>query len=69
MKKIMGKVAKGNNVSVQEVEQEIRRSIQIGMSNENPAVTNKWKELFGAKEPTVEEFIKTLAEQVKKREK
>lgn len=56
---VFEQVAKANGVSEEQVVEEITYAIHCGFSN--PEAMNIWKELFpSGKEPSPEEFIKTI---------
>ena len=65
--KVIKKVAKENNISEKEVREEMLKAIRAGRENPDPEVQARWNELFpDGKEPTPEEFIKTIAQYILK---
>ena len=60
MKNVIKEVAKRNGVSEEEVREEMQKSIHEVYLQKSPAFINA----FGDREPSVEEFIKKMADQV-----
>lgn len=60
MKNVIKEVAKRNGVSEEEVRKEMQKSIHEAYLQKSPAFINT----FGDREPSVEEFIKKMADQV-----
>ncbi|MBQ8228795.1 MAG: sporulation initiation factor Spo0A [Clostridia bacterium] len=64
---ILKKVARKYKTDIAEVEREINKAIAVGMSDSDPEVQAKWRELFpDGRTPTPEELIITLAKEVQK---
>ena len=63
---IIKKIAKAHGVSTKEVYEEMQKAIRVGRESTDPSVRAMWDRLFpNGKEPTVEEFIRTLTHEVK----
>lgn len=60
MKDILKQVALHNGVSEEDVRKEMQKSIHEAYLKKSPAFINT----FGDREPSVEEFIKKMADQV-----
>ena len=60
MKDIIRKVAAQNNVSEAEVREEMKKTIHEAFLQKSPAFV----EAFGDREPTPEEFIKMMTDQI-----
>lgn len=60
MKNVIKEVAKRNGVSEEEVREEMQKSIHEAYLQKSPAFINT----FGDREPSVEEFLKKMADQV-----
>lgn len=60
MKDILKQVALQNGVSEEEVREEMQKSIHEAYLQKSPAFINA----FGDREPSVEEFLKKMADQV-----
>ena len=60
MKDILKQVALQNGVSEEEVREEMQKSIHDAYLQKSPAFINT----FGDREPSVEEFLKKMADQV-----
>ena len=60
MKDILKQVALQNGVSEEEVREEMQKSIHEAYMQKSPAFINT----FGDREPSVEEFLKKMADQV-----
>lgn len=60
MKNVIKEVAKKNGVSEEEVRKEMQKSIHEAYLQKSPAFINA----FGDREPSVEEFLKKMADQV-----
>ncbi|MBQ6439215.1 MAG: hypothetical protein IJJ06_03625 [Mogibacterium sp.] len=60
MKDILKQVALQNGVSEEEVREEMQKSIHEAYLQKSPAFINT----FGDREPSVEEFLKKMADQV-----
>ena len=60
MKNVIKEVAKKNGVSEEEVREEMQKSIHEAYLQKSPAFINT----FGDREPSVEEFLKKMADQV-----
>ena len=69
MKVILKKMAKEFGVPVSEVRSEIDKAIEIGMSDPDPYVQEKWKSIpCKGDKPTAEEVIAWANSQIKKQE-
>lgn len=60
MKNVIKEVARKNGVSEEEVRKEMQKSIHEAYLQKSPAFINT----FGDREPSVEEFLKKMADQV-----
>lgn len=60
---ILGKVAKQNGVTLEEVKEEIQKSIHEAAKNPSP----EFKASFGDREPSIEEFLVMMSSKVTKR--
>ena len=60
---ILEKVAEMNGVTVEEVKDEIQKSIHDAAAHPSAA----FKESFGDKEPSIEEFLEMMSDKVTKR--
>ena len=66
MKVILKKTAKEFGVPVSEVRSEIDKAIEIGMSDPDPSVQEKWKSIpCKGDKPTAEELIAWAYSQIK----
>ncbi len=66
MKDILKKTAKEYDVPVSEVRDEINRAIELGMSDPDPSVREKWKSIpHKGDKPTAEELIAWMCSQIK----
>ncbi len=66
--KTLKQVAARNGTNIEEVRMEIDHAIQTGMSNPDPAVQAKWRELFpDGRIPTAEEVLSLLADEAKQK--
>lgn len=63
--KVIKQLAKEYGVSPREAEQEMMKTIQQGRENPNPQARATWIKLFGDRTPSVQEFINTIANEVK----
>ena len=63
--KIIKRIAREHHVTEAEVRKEMKEAMDIARRNSDPAVQARWQEFhFEGAEPTVEEFIIWLGEQL-----
>lgn len=63
---VFEKIAKLYGVPEQEVREEMKLAIKAGFESPNPQAQENWEKLFpNGKEPTPEEFIKVISNEVK----
>ena len=63
--KILRKIAVQHGVSVDEVERDILETIDAAWNDADPSVRTRQQELFPNGKPTVEVFIRKMAEQIR----
>ena len=62
IKNVIKKVAKQHGVSCEQVRNDIKEAIRIGMASDNPIVKENWRKISkNGREPTVEEVIAFIA--------
>lgn len=68
VQRILESIAKSKNTSVDEVRNEIQKNIDIAMENKDPAKRANMTAMIGHdRKPTVEEFLLSMAEAVKRK--
>jgi len=65
-KRILKTIAESEKISVEEVEREMQRAIDVGFDNPDKDIQNEWKKIsFKGDRPTVQEVIEALSKQAK----
>lgn len=65
---VLKRVAKAHGVTEKEVREEMQKAIRAGRESSDPNAQAMWNRLFpDGKEPTLEEFIRVLAGEVRAR--
>ena len=65
IKNVIKKVAKQHGVSCEQVRNDIKEAIRIGMASKDPIAKENWRKISkNGREPTVEEVIAFLALEV-----
>ena len=63
---IIRQIARGHQVTEEEVRRDMKEAMDVGRSNPDPAVQTKWAGFeYAGDEPTLEEFILWMAGQIK----
>ena len=66
LKRILKTIAEREKISVEEVEREMQRAIDVGFDNPDKDIQNEWKKIsFKGDRPTVQEVIEALSKQAK----
>ncbi|MDE7365643.1 MAG: hypothetical protein K2N27_12340 [Ruminococcus sp.] len=68
MKNIFSEVAKSENISEEEVKNEISKAVRIAMQSDSPQAKAFWSKIApDGKEPSPEKVLEKLAEEFQKR--
>ena len=60
------KIAKQENITVDQVKIEIQKVIDMGLSNQDPLVKSRWDSLkIKGRNPTPEEFVLEMTKEIK----
>ena len=62
---LLEQIAVQNGVSVEEVEREMRRTIDAAWDKPDPGAAESQRKLFPGGKPSIAEFIRVMAEQAK----
>lgn len=63
---IIRQIAREHQVTEEEVRRDMKKAMDVGRSNPDPAVQAKWAGFeYAGDEPTLEEFILWMAEKIK----
>lgn len=65
-RRILKTIAESEKISVEEVEREMQRAIDVGFDNHDKDIQKEWKEIsFKGDRPTVQEVIEALSRQAR----
>ena len=62
VRRIIEQMARKHGVSVSKIRGDMMEAIHAGYTSEDPDARKRFRMMFGDREPTLEEFILTLAE-------
>ena len=62
VRRIIEQMAREHGVSVSKIRGDMMEAIHAGYTSEDPDARERFRMMFGEREPTLEEFILTLAE-------
>jgi hypothetical protein len=64
VRRIIEQMAREHGVSVSKIRGDMMQAIHVGYPSEDPDARERFRMMFGDKEPTLEKFILTLAEKL-----
>ena len=64
IRRIIEQMAREHGVSVSKIRGDMMQAIHVGYTSEDPDARERFRMMFGDKEPTLEKFILTLAEKL-----